>query len=77
MFCFLSAIKVIDIAVEIIELIYQFGNDLLTTDNTSTRLLIIKEQTALVLPVFFNIIIAIDLIDTSKIYIKERCKAYC
>ena len=71
-FYFLSAIIVLYIAVEIIELVYQFGKALLTTDDTSTRLLITKEQTALVLPVFFNILIAIELIDTFNIYIKEH-----
>lgn len=72
-FYFLSAIIVLYIAVEIIELVYQFGKALLTTDDTSTRLLITKEQTALVLPVFFNILIATELIDTFNIYIKEHC----
>jgi len=63
---------VLYIAVEIIELVYQFGKALLTTGDTTTRLLITKEQTALVLPVFFNILIAIELIDTFNIYIKEH-----
>jgi uncharacterized membrane protein (DUF373 family) len=71
-FYFLSTIIVLYIAVEIIELVYQFGKALLTTDDTTTRLLITKEQTALVLPVFFNILIAIELIDTFNIYIKEH-----
>jgi uncharacterized membrane protein (DUF373 family) len=71
-FYFLSAIIVLYIAVEIIELIYQFGKALVTTDDTTTRLLITKEQTALVLPVFFNILIAIELIDTFNIYIREH-----
>ena len=71
-FYILSAIIVLYIAVEIIELIYQFGKALLTTGDTTTRLLITKEQTALVLPVFFNILIAIELIDTFNIYIKEH-----
>jgi len=71
-FYILSAIIVLYIAVEIIELVYQFGKALLTTGDTTTRLLITKEQTALVLPVFFNILIAIELIDTFNIYIKEH-----
>ncbi|PKP51511.1 MAG: hypothetical protein CVT95_00640 [Bacteroidetes bacterium HGW-Bacteroidetes-12] len=71
-FYILSAIIVLYIAVEIIELVYQFGKALLTTGDTTTRLLITKEQTALVLPVFFNILIAIELIDTLNIYIKEH-----
>lgn len=71
-FYILSAIIVLYIAVEIIELVYQFGKALLTKGDTTTRLLITKEQTALVLPVFFNILIAIELIDTFNIYIKEH-----
>jgi uncharacterized membrane protein (DUF373 family) len=71
-FYILSAIIVLYIAVEIIELVYQFGKALLTSGDTTTRLLITKEQTALVLPVFFNILIAIELIDTFNIYIKEH-----
>jgi len=71
-FYILSAIIVLYIAVEIIELVYQFGKALLTTGDTTTRLLITKEQTAQVLPVFFNILIAIELIDTFNIYIKEH-----
>ncbi len=71
-FYILSAIIVLYITVEIIELIYQFGKALITVDDTSTRLLITKEQTAQVLPVFFNILIAIELIDTFNVYIKEH-----
>jgi uncharacterized membrane protein (DUF373 family) len=71
-FYFLSAIIVLYVAVEIIELVYQFGKALLTTDDTTTRLLITKEQTAIVLPVFFNILIAIELIDTFNVYVKEH-----
>jgi uncharacterized membrane protein (DUF373 family) len=71
-FYMLSAIIVIYIAVELIELVYQFGKALLTKNDTSTRLLITKEQTALVLPVFFNILIAVELIDTFNFYIKEH-----
>lgn len=71
-FYFLSAIIVLYIAVEIIELVYQFGKALLTTGDETTRLLISKEQTAQILPVFFNILIAIELIDTFNVYIKEH-----
>jgi uncharacterized membrane protein (DUF373 family) len=71
-FYILSAIIVLYITVEIIELIYQFGKALLTKGDTTTRLLITKEQTAQVLPVFFNILIAIELIDTFNVYIKEH-----
>ena len=71
-FYFLSAIIVVYISVEIIELIYQFGKALITKNENSNRLLITKEQTALVLPVFFNILIAIELIETFNNYIKEH-----
>lgn len=71
-FYILSGIIVLYIAVEIIELVFQFGKALLTKSDTTTRLLITKEQTALILPVFFNILIAIELIDTFNVYIKEH-----
>jgi uncharacterized membrane protein (DUF373 family) len=71
-FYILSSIIILYITVEIIELIYQFGKALLTIGDTTTRLLISKEQTALILPVFFNILIALELIDTFNIYIKEH-----
>lgn len=71
-FYILSAIIVLYIAVEIVELIYQFGKALFTRNDSSTRLLITKEDTALVLPVFFNILIAIELIDTFNVYIREH-----
>lgn len=70
-FYILSGVIAIYIAVEIIELVYQFGKAILTKNENSNRLLISKEQTALVLPVFFNILIAIELIDTFNIYVKE------
>ena len=71
-FYILSAVVVLYIAVEIVELIYQFGKALLTVGDSSERLLITKEQGAMILPVFFNILIAIELIDTFNIYIKEH-----
>ncbi len=71
-FYILSAIIVLYISVEIIELIYQFGKALLSADVNTDRLLITKEQTAAVLPVFFNVLIAIELIDTFNVYIKEH-----
>lgn len=71
-FYILSAIIVLFIIVEIIELIYQFGKALIVFDDTTTRLLVTKEQMALIIPVFFNILIAIELIDTFNIYIKDH-----
>lgn len=71
-FYILTGVIVVYIAVEIIELAYQFGKALFTSTEGSNRLLISKEQTKLVLPVFFNILIAIELIDTFNVYIKEH-----
>lgn len=71
-FYVLSGIIVLYVAVEIIELLYQFGKALITRGEDGGRLFISKEQTAQVLPVFFNILIAVELIDTFSIYIKEH-----
>lgn len=71
-FYLLTGIVVLYMAVEFIELSYQFGKTLITPGDSGERLLISKEQTALVLPVFFNILIAIELIDTFNVYIKEH-----
>lgn len=71
-FYLLTGIVILYIAVEFIELIYQFGKALITTGDSGERLLVSKKQTAMVLPVFFNILIAIELIDTFNIYIKEH-----
>ncbi len=71
-FYVLSSIIVLYIAVEVIELVYQFGKAIFTKSPNTDRLLITKEQTAMVLPVFFNILIAIELIDTFDVYVKEH-----
>ncbi len=71
-FYILSAVIVLYIAIELIELIYQFGKAIIEHDETSDRLLVTKAQTNKVLPVFFNILIAIELIDTFNVYIKEH-----
>jgi uncharacterized membrane protein (DUF373 family) len=71
-FYILSAIIILYIAVEIIELVYQFGKALIVSNDSPERLLLSKEQTAAVLPVFFNVLIALELIDTFNIYIKEH-----
>ncbi|MBX2965943.1 MAG: phosphate-starvation-inducible PsiE family protein [Cyclobacteriaceae bacterium] len=68
----LTSVIVLYIGVEIIELIYQFGKALITGNANSDRLLISREQTATVIPVFFNILIALGLIHTFSIYIKEQ-----
>ncbi|MFN3528524.1 MAG: phosphate-starvation-inducible PsiE family protein [Bacteroidia bacterium] len=71
-FYILTSIIAIYIFVEIIELVYLFGKALISTNDTTTRLLISKEQTALVLPVFFNILIAIELMDTLNAYLTDH-----
>lgn len=60
------------IAIEIIELFYQFGSAIIAKYDGSNRLLVTKEQTSQVLPVFFNILIAVELIDTFNVYIKKH-----
>ena len=71
-FYVLSAVIVLYISIEIIELVYQFGKAIISFGDTNERLLVTKEQTRQVLPVFFNILIAIELIDTFNVYIKEH-----
>jgi len=71
-FYILSGFIALYIAIEVIELAYQFAKALLSGGGDSGRLLITKEQTAKVLPVFFNILIAIELIDTFNVYVKEH-----
>lgn len=71
-FYILSAIVALYIVVEVVELVYQFGKALWIMNDTTTRLLLSKEQTAMVLPVFFNILIAIELIDTFNVYVREH-----
>jgi uncharacterized membrane protein (DUF373 family) len=68
----LTFVIILYIGVEIIELIYQFGKALVTPNIDSSRLLITKEQTSQVIPVFFNILIGLGLINTFSIYIKEQ-----
>lgn len=71
-FYILIIIVVAYISIEIIELLYQFFLALIIADEGSDRLLFTKEQTAHVIPVFFNILIAVELIDTFNVYIKEH-----
>jgi uncharacterized membrane protein (DUF373 family) len=71
-FYVLSSVIVLYIAVEIIELVYQFGKALFEPTEGSDRLLVTKQQTARVLPVFFNVLIAIELLDTFSGYLKEH-----
>ncbi len=71
-FYVLTVILLLYIAIEVIELVYQFGKAIITQDGDSERLLVTKDQTRKVLPVFFNILIAIELIGTFDIYVKEN-----
>lgn len=71
-FYILIVIVVAYISLEIIELFYQFFTALIVDNEGSNRLLVTKEQTSMVLPVFFNILIAVELIDTFNVYIKEH-----
>lgn len=71
-FYLLGGVIVLYIAIEIIELVYQFAKAIFADHSNSDRLLVTKEQTKLVLPVFFNILIAVELLDTMKNYIAEH-----
>lgn len=71
-FFVLSCVIVVYIGIEIIELIYQFGRALMYSSDNPDRLLITHEQTAQVLPVFFNVLIAVELLDTFHVYVKEH-----
>ncbi|MCC5932295.1 MAG: phosphate-starvation-inducible PsiE family protein [Cyclobacteriaceae bacterium] len=71
-FYLLGFILVSYIFIEIIELFYQFGKAIISVNENNERLLVSKEQTRIVLPVFFNILIAVELMDTLKSYISEH-----
>ena len=69
---FLTVVLVLYITIELVELAYQFGKAIITTKGDGDRLLISKAQTAEVMPVFFNILIALGIINTFNIYITEQ-----
>lgn len=71
-FSFLVVILVSYIIVEIIELVYQFGASIVSGSNIEGRLLISNALLKEVLPVFFNILIAIELIDTFSVYVQKH-----
>ncbi len=71
-FYILGGVIVLYIAIEVIELVYQFAKAIFSDHSGSDRLLVTKEHTKLVLPVFFNILIAVELLDTMKNYIAEH-----
>ncbi len=55
---------------EIIELVYFFIHSITTSEGN--WLVFSKEQTHEILPVFFSIIIALEMIDSFNVYIKEH-----
>jgi uncharacterized membrane protein (DUF373 family) len=71
-FYILTGVAMVYISVELIELFFQFGKAIFTGHDDPERLLITKEQTHLVMPVFFNILIAIELIDTFRTFVKDH-----
>jgi uncharacterized membrane protein (DUF373 family) len=71
-FSLLVVVLVSYIIVEIIELVYQFGASIVSGSNTEGRLLISNALLKEVLPVFFNILIAIELIDTFSVYVQKH-----
>lgn len=71
-FQFLVIVLVAYIVVEVIELTYMFIHALVTNDNNDQRLLFSKSQIQEILPVFFSILIAIELIETFNVYAKEH-----
>lgn len=71
-FAFLAAVLVAYILVEVVELAYQFFRAVVSTENEKGRLLITKQQTREVLPVFFSILIAVELMNTLNVYVQEH-----
>ncbi|MFM2362537.1 MAG: hypothetical protein RLZZ316_1439 [Bacteroidota bacterium] len=70
-FYFLVTMLFCYILVEIIELVHLFIQSLITR-GTDKRWLLSSDQVKEILPVFFNILIAVELIDTFNVYIKEN-----
>lgn len=70
-FSFLVVVLAAYIIVEIVELLYQFGKGIFGP-SVDGRLLISNALLKEVLPVFFNILIAIELIDTFSVYVQKH-----
>jgi uncharacterized membrane protein (DUF373 family) len=68
----LTGVAFVYIAVELIELFYQFGKAIFSGHDDPERILITKDQTRQVLPVFFNILIAVELVDTFRTYVNDH-----
>jgi uncharacterized membrane protein (DUF373 family) len=71
-FYFLIITLVGYIIVELIELIYQFVRALMLADHTDGRLLMSRVQAEELLPFLFTVLIAVELIETFNVYIKEH-----
>lgn len=71
-FTVLVIILISYIAIEIIELLYQFTIAMFKGNNDDSRLFISNALLKEVLPVFFNILIAIELIDTFTVYVQKH-----
>lgn len=71
-FTVLVIILISYIAIEIIELLYQFTIAMFKGNDDDSRLFISNALLKEVLPVFFNILIAIELIDTFTVYVQKH-----
>jgi uncharacterized membrane protein (DUF373 family) len=70
-FYFLIAILAIYILVEVVTLVYFFFTGLFTIESGNV-LFFSKDEGEQIIPAFFGILIALELIDTFKIYLKEH-----
>ena len=70
-FYFLIAILAIYILVEVASLVYFFFTGLATIES-GKMLFFSKDEGDQIVPAFFGILIALELIDTLKIYLKEN-----
>ena len=71
-FILLSVILMLYIAVEIFELVYQFFLSIFSPEQSNGRLLVSNSLLKDFLPIFFNILIAIELIDTFLVYMQKH-----
>jgi len=70
-FYFLIAILGVYILVEVVTLVYFFFSGLFTVESGKS-LFFSKDEGEVIIPAFFGILIALELIDTFKIYLKEN-----
>lgn len=71
-FHFLVIILALYIVVEVIELVYDFGRILFAGNEGDGRLFFSREEIQEILPVFFSILIAVELIETFNMYVKQH-----